>query len=174
VSDEHLPGQADQPDDPTERSRWRPVFRLFSDMDDEIAQVYADNGIDDLKPNWVLEIIRLHVRGPMTIAELARSVGRTHSALSQKVAAMRAAGWLATSPGRDARSKTVTLTPKAERVAALLAAEWRATEAAITELEAGLPYPLTRVAEDIRSALAAKSFHDRITEHLSAEGPVTL
>ncbi|MGH3211157.1 MAG: MarR family winged helix-turn-helix transcriptional regulator [Trebonia sp.] len=158
-------------DDPTEVSRWRPVVRLLSDMDDEIARVYADNGIDDLKPTWVLEIVRLHVRGPMTIAELARSVGRTHSALSQKVAAMRAAGWLATSQGRDARSKTVTLTPKAERVADLLAAEWRATEAALTELEAELPYPLTRVVEDIRSALAAKSFHARITERLSAEGP---
>ena len=80
-----------EPDDPTEISRWRPVFRLLSDMDDEIARVYADNGIEDLKPSWVLEIVRLHARGPMTIAELARSVGRTHSALSQKVAAMRAA-----------------------------------------------------------------------------------
>jgi DNA-binding MarR family transcriptional regulator len=153
--------------DPTEVSRWRPVFRLLSDMDDEIARVYADNGIEDLKPTWVLEIVRLHARGPMTIAELARSVGRTHSALSQKVAAMRAAGWLATTPGRDARSKRVALTPKAERVAALLAAEWRATETAITELEAELPYPLTRVTEDIRAALARKSFHARISEHLA-------
>ena len=156
-------------DDPTEVSRWRPVFRLLSDMDDEIARVYADNGIEDLKPSWVLEIVRLHVRGPMTIADLARSVGRSHSALSQKVAAMRAAGWLETIPGRDARSKKVTLTPKAERVAGLLAAEWRATEAVISELEAELPYPLTRVAEDIRSALSRKTFHARITEKLSAD-----
>jgi len=155
-------------DDPTEVSRWRPVTRLLSAMDDEIARVYADNGIDDLKPTWVLEILRLRARSPMTIAELARSTGRTHSALSQKVAAMRAAGWLETSPGRDARSKTVRLTSKAERVAALLAAEWRATEAAITELEAELPYPLTQVADDIRAALARKSFHARITEHLLA------
>jgi len=175
MSDETAPSPGTAPpgavraDDPTERSRWRPVFRLLSDMDDEIAQIYAENGIDDLKPSWVLEIVRLHVRGPMTIAELARSVGRTHSALSQKVAAMRAAGWLATSPGRDARSKTVTLTPKAERVAALLSAEWRATEAAIIELEADLPYPLTRVAGDIRTVLARKSFHDRITEKLAAD-----
>jgi DNA-binding MarR family transcriptional regulator len=159
-------------DDPTEVSRWRPVFRLLSDIDDEIARVYADNGIEDLKPTWVLEIVRLHARGPMTIAELARAVGRTHSALSQKVAAMRAAGWVATSQGRDARSKKVTLTPKAERAAALLAAEWRATEAALTELEAELPYPLTRVAQDIRSVLDGKSFHARVTGHLSAEGPV--
>jgi DNA-binding MarR family transcriptional regulator len=157
-------------DDPTERGRWRPVFRLFSEMDDEVAQVYADNGIDDLKPNWVLEIIRLHVRGPMTIADLARSVGRTHSALSQKVAAMRAAGWLDTSQGADARSKLVTLTPKAERVAGLLAAEWRATEAVIAEIESELPYPLTRVADDIRAVLARKTFHDRITDRLAASG----
>jgi len=162
-----LPAGALPMDDPTEESRWRPVFRLLSDMDDEIARVYADNGIEDLKPTWVLEIVRLHARGPMTIAELARSVGRTHSALSQKVAAMRAAGWLETTRGRDARSKTVTLTAKAERVVALLSAEWRATESAIAELEAELPYPLTQVAQDVRSALARKSFHARISEHLA-------
>jgi DNA-binding MarR family transcriptional regulator len=175
VSDEPGPGfnggaAVPDGDDPTERSRWRPVFRLLSDMDGEIAQVYADNGIDDLKPNWVLEIVRLHVRGPMTIAELARSVGRTHSALSQKVAAMRAAGWLDTTQGADARSKLVTLTPKAERVADLLAAEWSATEAVITEIEAELPYPLTRVADDIRAVLARRSFHDRITDRLAGRG----
>jgi len=158
-------------DDPTEASLWGPVFRLLSGMDDEIARVYADNGIEDLKTSWVYEIVRLHFRGPMTIAELARSVGRTHSALSQKVAAMRAAGWLETTPGRDARSKKVRLTPKAENVVHLLAAEWRATEAAVAELEAELPYPLTRVAEDIRAALARKSFHARITERLSAAAP---
>ena len=153
--------------DPTEQSRWRPVFRVLSGIDDEIARVYAENGIPDLKPTWAMEIIRLHVRGPMTIAELARSVERTHSAMSQKVAAMRAAGWLETSPGPDARSKKVSLTPKAERIAAKLAAEWRATEASITELEAEIPYPLTRVADDITAALARKSFHDRITEKLA-------
>jgi DNA-binding MarR family transcriptional regulator len=155
--------------DPTEESRWRPVFRVLSGIDDEIARVYAENGIPDLKPTWAMEIIRLHVRGPMTIAELARSVERTHSAMSQKVAAMRAAGWLETSPGPDARSKKVSLTPKAERIAAKLAAEWRATEASITELEAEIPYPLTRVADDIAAALARQSFHDRIAEKLARD-----
>ena len=155
--------------DPTGESRWRPVFRVLDGMDDEIARVYAENGIPDLKPTWVMEIIRLHVRGPMTIAELARSVERTHSALSQKVAAMRAAGWLETSPGPDARSKKVALTPKAERIAAKLAAEWRATEASVAEIEAEIPYPLTRVADDIAAALARKSFHDRIIEKLAQD-----
>jgi hypothetical protein len=83
---------------------------------------------------------------------------------------MRAAGWLDTAAGPDARSKKVSLTPKAERVAVLLAAEWRATEAVVAEIESELAYPLTRVAEDIRSVLARKSFHDRITEKLAGSG----
>jgi DNA-binding MarR family transcriptional regulator len=155
--------------DPTEQSRWRPLYRLQSAMDDEIARVYAENGIDDLKTAWVMEILRLHARGPMTIADLARSVGRTHSAMSQKVAAMRAAGWVSTGAGPDARSKEVTLTPKAEKIAGLLAAEWRATEASIAEIEAEIPYPLSRAVEDISRALRRKSFHDRIMEKLAKD-----
>ena len=156
-----------EPTDPTERSRWRPLFRVLAGIDDEIELVYTESGVPDLKPSWVLEIIRLHARGPMTITELARSVRHTHSALSQKVAAMRAAGWLETTPGPDARSKKVMLTPKAEQVAAKLAAEWRATEATIAEIEAEIPYPLSRVADDIAAALQGKSFRSRILEKLA-------
>lgn len=138
-------------------------------MDAEIARVYAEKEIDGLKPSYVMELLRLHAEGPMTITELAASVERTHSALSQKVAAMRAAGWVRTVPGDDGRSKKVTLTDEARRVAARLAAEWRATEAALAELEAEIPYPLSRVVTDIEQALARKSFHDRITEKLAAD-----
>jgi DNA-binding MarR family transcriptional regulator len=156
-------------DDPTERSLWRPVFRLLHDIDEEIARVYADNGIADLKTNWVPVILKLHAHGPMTIADLARGLDHTHSALSQKVAAMRGKGWLTTGPGPDARSKKVRLTAKAEQIADKLAAEWNATETSLEELETQIPYPLTRVAADIRHALASKSFHDRIAEKLARD-----
>jgi DNA-binding MarR family transcriptional regulator len=156
-------------DDPTERSIWRPVFRLLRDMDDEIARVYAENGIADLKPNWVPVILKLHARGPMTIAELARGLDQTHSALSQKVAAMAGKGWLTTEPGPDARSKKVRLTARAAQIADMLAVEWNATETSLEELEAELPYPLTHVAADIRQALASKSFGDRIAEKLARD-----
>lgn len=138
-------------------------------MDAEIGRVYAEASIDGLKPSFVMELLRLHARGPMTITELAESVQRTHSAMSQKVAAMRAAGWVRTTAGADARSKKVTLTAKAGRVVGRLAAEWRATEAAIADLEAEIPYPLSRVVTDIEKALQRKSFHDRIAEKLAAD-----
>ena len=155
--------------DPTRHSRWRPLRLLLEAMDADIARLYAEARIDGLKPSWVMELLRLHAQGPMTIAELARSVGRTHSAMSQKVAAMRAAGWVRTSAGTDARSKNVMLTARASRVAGRLAAEWRATEAAVAELEAEIPYPLSRAVADIEEALRRKSFHDRIAGKLAGD-----
>ena len=154
-------------DDPTEVSRWRPLRLLQAAMDEEIGRLYAD--VPDLKPSFVMELIKLHVRGPLTIKELAEAVQRTHSALSQKVAAMRAAGLVRTTAGPDARSKRVALTPRAEQIVGRLMAEWRATEASIAELEAEIPYPLSRVVVDLEEALRRKSFHDRIAEKLAAD-----
>ncbi|MEO3873472.1 MarR family transcriptional regulator [Nonomuraea sp. B12E4] len=156
--------------DPTQESIWRPLRVLQAAMDADIARLYTDKRIEGLRPSFVMELLRLHALGPMTITELAESVGRTHSALSQKVAAMREAGWVHTVEGDDARSKKVTLTDKARGIVGRLAAEWRATEAAVAEIEAEIPYPLTRVVTDIEQALARRSFHDRIAEKL-AEDP---
>lgn len=156
-------------DDPTEHSQWRPLRRLLDAMDADIARVYADAQIDGMRPNFVRELIRLDRYGPMTITELAKRGELTHSAMSQKVAAMRVAGLVRTTTGSDARSKTVALTTKAKRITNRLAAEWRATEAAIGELEAEIPYPLTRVVADIAQALQRKSFHDRIAERLQQD-----
>ncbi|MER6083831.1 winged helix DNA-binding protein [Streptomyces sp. NPDC001833] len=156
--------------DPTRQSLWRPLRLLQASMDADIARIYSEQQIEGLKPSFVVELLRLHACGPMTIAELAESVQRTHSALSQKVAAMRTAGWVQTVVGDDARTRKVTLTDKARRIVDRLAAEWRATEAAVADLEAEIPYPLSQVVTDIDRALERKSFHDRIAEKL-AEDP---
>jgi|ERR1022692_2618681 DNA-binding MarR family transcriptional regulator len=155
--------------DPTEHSNWRPMRLLQNAMDADIAAIYAGAQLDGVRPSFVMELIRLHARGPMTITELASSVQRTHSAISQKVTAMRAAGLVRTTAGADARSKKVVLTARASRIVGRLAAEWRATEAAIAELEAEIPYPLSQVVTDIEEALHRKSFHDRIVEKLSSD-----
>jgi DNA-binding MarR family transcriptional regulator len=155
--------------DPTEHSRWRPLRVLQDRLDADIARLYTDADIRGLKPSFALELLRLHSRGPMTITELANSVHRTHSAMSQKVAAMRSAGLVRTTPGADARSKKVTLTAKAKRIVDRLAAEWRATEAAIAEIESEIPYPLSQVVSDIEAVLDRRSFHDRIADKLATD-----
>ncbi|MFC7220300.1 MarR family winged helix-turn-helix transcriptional regulator [Streptomyces polyrhachis] len=159
-----------QVSDPSQQSLWRPLRLLQAALDAEIARVYAARRIEGLKPSSVMELLRLHAHGPMTIKELAESVQLTHSAVSQKVAAMRAGGWVETVAGEDARTRKVTLTGKARGVVGQLAAEWRATEAALAELEAEIPYPLSQVVADIEQALDRRSFHDRIAAKL-AEDP---
>ena len=136
-------------------------------MDADIARIYAEAQITGLTPSMVMDLLKLHAHGPMTITELAESVQRTHSASSQKVAAMRAAGLVRTTTGTDARTRKITLTPKARRIVGKLAAEWRATEAAVADIENEIPYPLSQVVTDIEAALRRKSFHDRITEKLA-------
>jgi len=158
----------DRPVDPTEQqSTWRPLRLLMAAMDADIARIYAEAQITGLTPSMVMELLRLHARGPMTIRELADSVQKTHSATSQKVAAMRTAGLVRTTPGADARTRKITLTAKARRIIGKLAAEWRATEAALADLEEEIPYPVGRVVTDIEAALRSKSFHDRITDKLA-------
>ena len=158
---------AERPADPTEQSAWRPLRLLLAAMDGDIARIYAEAQITGLTPSMVMELLKLHARGPMTITELAESVQRTHSATSQKVAAMRAAGLVRTTTGADARTRKIILTAKARRIIGKLAAEWRATEAAVADIENEIPYPLSRVVTDIEAALRRKSFHDRITEKLA-------
>jgi DNA-binding MarR family transcriptional regulator len=161
---------ADRPVDPTEQGgAWRPLRVLLAAMDADIARIYAEAQITGFTPSMVMELLRLHARGPMTITELAESVHRTHSGTSQKVAAMRAAGLVRTTTGTDARTRKIALTAKARRIIGKLAAEWRATEAAVADIENEIPYPLGQVATDIEAVLQRKSFHDRIAEKLASD-----
>jgi DNA-binding MarR family transcriptional regulator len=144
---------------------------LMDRIDDDIARVYeASPETADVRPAWVLEILRLDANGPMTIRQLSASVGRTHSALSQKVAAMAKAGLVETSPGRDARTRRVHLTDRARALVTRMRAEWVATEAALAELEAETPYPLSRAVSDLNVALDRRSFYQRLTDTLENLG----
>jgi DNA-binding MarR family transcriptional regulator len=144
----------------------RPLRELLAEMDADIGRLYAARGVSGVRPRFSMALIRLYHRGPMTVRELAQQIDVTHSAMSQTITAMRAEGLVETAPGRDARTRDVTLTEWGRDLVPFLEAEWRATERAVAELEAELPYPLTRVVEDMIEALRRRSFLDRITAQL--------
>lgn len=161
-------------DDLLESSLWGPVFRLLNDMDREIASLYDQAGISGMRTRFVRPLIVLDSDGPLTIQELAGRVKVTHSAMSQTVAAMRTAGLLEDAPKpqaqkQDARTRRIKPTRRARAVMPFLKAEWRATESAIAELEREIPYPLTRVVDDIRQALSRRAFRDRLHDHLEVD-----
>ncbi|MFB9909464.1 MarR family winged helix-turn-helix transcriptional regulator [Allokutzneria oryzae] len=152
--------------DPTEVSRWRPLRVLLAAMDDDIAKLYAERGIDGVRPRYVMPLIRLGRAGAMTIRQLAASLDVTHSAMSQTVTALRREGLVTSRPGSDARTREVVLTERAREMVPFLEAEWRATERAVAELEEEIPYAMSQVVRDLEAALAKRSFHDRIVRNL--------
>jgi DNA-binding MarR family transcriptional regulator len=145
----------------------KPVLQLLAAMDDDIARLYAERGMGHVRPRFVLPLLTLHRDGPLTVKELAAAVEVTHSAMSQTVTALRAAGLVDSAAGADARTRTVAMTPAARDLVGFLDAEWHATEVAWDELQAELTTGLQQVVDEMRSALARTSFHDRVARHLS-------
>jgi DNA-binding MarR family transcriptional regulator len=152
--------------DPTLESAIRPLRELLSAMDADIGRLYAERGVGGVRPRFSMALIRLLHRGPMTVKELAEQIDVTHSAMSQTVTAMRREGLVATSTGSDARTRTVSLTERGRALVPFLEDEWRATERAWVELEAEIPYALTRLVDDIAAALRRRSFRERISQQL--------
>jgi DNA-binding MarR family transcriptional regulator len=166
---DHNVDRAPQGSDPTEESRWRPLRLLMDAMDHDIARLYDERGVAGIRPRFAMPLIRLGRRGALTIRELADALDVTHSAMSQTVSALRREGLVRSVPGADARTREVALTERARAVVPFLEAEWRATEQAVAQLEAEVPYPLSRVVRDLEAALARRSFHDRIVENLALD-----
>ncbi len=135
-------------------------------MDAEIEQIYLARGIEGVRPRFAYPLIRLAHTGPLTIGELAESLGRSHSAVSQTVAAMRRENLVTSEPGPDARTRRIDLTERGRELVPFLEAEWRATHAAVTELDAEIPYALSTVVADLRRALERRAMRQRILDHL--------
>jgi DNA-binding MarR family transcriptional regulator len=168
---EHCYNSAVTSSDPTAvPGRWDSLHTLLRRLDDEIGAVYTDRGVEGVRTRFVYPLVRLTHTGPLSIRELAESLGRTHSAMSQTVTAMRREGLVRTASGEDARTRRVTLTAKARALVPLLEAEWRATEESITEIDDELPYALSAVVADLERVLARRSLRERLVARLDAAG----
>ena len=153
------------------KSRFSPASALFREIDETISALYLEQDVTGLRPRFSMSLIGLADHGEMAIRDLALFTGVTHGAMSQSVKAMRAAGLVATKPGKDARSVVVTLSGKGRDLIPFLEAEWDATEAMLTELEAEIPYPLTQVIADLEERLKTEPLKDRLRRHLATRHP---
>ncbi len=136
-------------------------------MDQEIASLYDAAGAEKVRPRFVGPLLKLDRHGPMTIRELADRIEVTHSAMSQTVAGMRRAGLIEDAQTTDRRTRRIALSQRGRELLPLMQAEWRATEAAIREIEAEIPYPLTRAVEDVQAALSRRPFSERLRDNLA-------
>jgi DNA-binding MarR family transcriptional regulator len=141
---------------------------LLEAMDHDVALALADLGLVDYRTRYSSVIRFLAASGPSTIRDIAAARGFTHSAASQMVAEMARRGLMTVRTGVDARQRVVTLTAKAKRLLPAIDAEWEATDAASAALDAELPYPLSRLIDDLAEALDRRRFRQRIADAAAA------
>ncbi|MGW6142697.1 MarR family winged helix-turn-helix transcriptional regulator [Streptomyces sp. NPDC055140] len=146
---------------------WQSLHQLLAAMDAEIEQVYVERGIKGVRPRFAYPLIRLAHTGPLTIRELAESLNRSHSAISQTIAAMRKEDLVTSEPGPDARTRRINLTERGRSLVPFLEAEWRATHATVAELDGEIPHAMTAVVEEVRRALEHRSMRERVLHHLT-------
>ncbi|MEU4766178.1 MarR family transcriptional regulator [Actinosynnema sp. NPDC023794] len=139
---------------------------LLDLLEGDVARVYTDLGLPGFRPRYTPVIRLVHTRGPLSIRDLADTIGVTHSAASQTVNQMRRDGLVDLHPGDDARRRIVHLTDHARAILPTLDAEWNATAAAARDLDADLPHPLTDLVDAALRALGEKSMKDRIHDRM--------
>lgn len=140
------------------------VRAVLERMDADVARTLAELGVRDYKTVYSSVVRALDADGPMTIRDLARALGVTHSAASQRVTEMRNRGLLELVPGADARERVVHLTAEAARLKPVLDAEWEATDAAFAALNGELTASLSQIVDEMNAALDRRSFRDRIAD----------
>ncbi len=144
-------------------TRLRHVLEL---LDGDVAKVYLDLGLPEYRPRFSPIVRTLVADGPLSIRELAKAVGVTHSAASQTVAQLAKAGFVSLEPGpTDARQRIVHLTDKTRELLPTIEAEWQATTAAMAELDTELSAPLGQILEEIIAAVEQRTFQQRIADH---------
>jgi DNA-binding MarR family transcriptional regulator len=140
-------------------TRMRHVLEL---LDGDVARVYDELGLTGYRPRFSPVVRAIVAMGPLSIRDLARAVGVTHSAASQTVAQMARAGLLTLEPGADARQRIASLTARCRALLPLIEAEWAATDLAAAELEAELPVALTDILLLAERAVVSRPMHTRI------------
>ena len=153
--------------DPTrDPGRLDDLFRVLKQMEEDIESLYVRRGVEGMRSRYVRPLIKLFHEGPVTISALAASLGATHSATSQTVAAMKRAGFVTTAPGDDGRTQMVSLTSPAIELVPLLESEWRATEAVVAALDDELEGGITALSAGLVRALARRSMGQRLDDEL--------
>src|SRR5678816_3661983 len=93
---------------------------LLDHVDSALASVYEDLGLPGFRPRYTPVVRVIAARGGCSIRDIADATGVTHSAASQTVAKMTRDGLVTTGPGRDGRTRLVTLTRRARSLQSTL------------------------------------------------------
>lgn len=142
---------------------------LISLLDGELSGLYERQG-QGFRPRFFPVFQLLLARKKASVSEIAAHMQASQPAATQTLAEMKRLKFIAYETGRDRRERIVKLTPYAVDLVPDLRPIWDAVRCAASQIDDELPYPLSAILDEALSALARKSFSERISECGLPEG----
>jgi DNA-binding MarR family transcriptional regulator len=141
--------------------------RLSDDVLRQGEHVYEMLGIE-FEPRWFAIVYLLKsAQGPLSITEIADSLGLTHPAVIKTVRSMVSKGILTSRKDRrDARRHLVRLSRKGQAMLPVLEPVWEDFRAATKELFGEIEVDVISVLEKLEKGLARRSLSARIVERV--------
>ena len=139
--------------------------RLSERIDRQASRLYADAGVV-FEQRWfgVLNLLALY--GPLSVGEMAASLGVSHVSVSQTRDSLQRAGLVASEPDpRDARSRKLRLSPEGAALTVTLKPLWTALSEVSAELdrEAG---GVVALLDRLDQALDREALGERVRRRL--------
>lgn len=142
--------------------------RLSAAVDAASAKVYAARGIR-FEQRWFGVINQLDMAGPMSVRELADTLGITHASVSETRKSLEGEGLITSqTDSSDTRRRVLALSPSGEALVTQLRSLWDAFDEAARQLDAEAG-GVALVLAKLERALAARPLHVRIADIASAE-----
>jgi DNA-binding MarR family transcriptional regulator len=143
--------------------------RLGELLQAQVSEVYAEQAVS-FRGRWFPVLIALSRTSPLSIVQLAATLGLTHTAIAQIAQEMEGQGLLEsqTDP-RDGRRRLLGLTAEGRATFERLQPLWEEIRAATAELVADSGHDLLAAVAAVEEQLAARSMGDRLRSRLTLE-----
>ena len=134
--------------------------RILEMMSIDVERIYKEE-TEDFKVRYFPVIYSLYKIGGLSIAQMQKTSGQTHSAVSQTVKQLTEKGYVALNVGKDARSRIVRLTPKGDAMVQALLPSWQGLEATVKEIRTECKSDLLQAVNEFEARITDKSIYQR-------------
>ncbi|HEX3555667.1 MAG TPA: MarR family transcriptional regulator [Thermoanaerobaculia bacterium] len=143
--------------------------RLGELLQSQVSEVYAEQAVS-FRARWFPVLIALSRTSPLSIVQLAATLGLTHTAINQIAQEMEEQGLLGSQQDpRDGRRRLLVLTAEGEATMARLQPLLKEIRAATAELVAESGHDLLAAVAAVEERLAVRPMGDRLRARIAME-----
>ena len=143
--------------------------RLGELLQSQVSEVYAEQAVS-FRARWFPVLIALSRTGPLSIVQLAATLGLTHTAIAQIAQEMEGQGLIGSQQDpRDGRRRLLVLTAEGEATIARLQPFWEEVRAATAELVAESGHDLLAAISAVEERLSIRSMDERLRARIDTK-----